>query len=465
MLNGCTRVRAFTTAMLVMAIVAGHALRGSAAEPVLYRIFLRDGAALVSFGEYARVADRVVFTMPIGEGEENLQLVSIADGTVDWERTEQYTHAVRARRYAETQGPEHFARLANRVTEALNDIRLTGDPARQLAMAEEARGNLARWPFDNYGYGADEIVPLLGMLDDVVAEMRGAAGQTVELSLAATTMPAPPVPLLPAPDRRGRLEQAFSAAGYTPDPDQRISLLQAIAVALKQPAASADTWAAAFGRRVDLALAAERRTDRAYVDLMARTLAGATARADRADVPGVEALTRGALAIDDRLGRLRPQLMAGLLASLDQQLERARQLRLARDAWALRREVFASYKRAIAPALEHLRRAQPWLDQIRRQAGPRPDTLARYEQLVVMARHDLERVTPPPELAAAHGLYGSAFHFARRAAAARRNAVSSNDVSLSRDASAAAAGALMLLERANEELDRLTADGPGRPPG
>ena len=458
--------RVLTLAILITAMIAGHraALHAMAPEPVLYRIFLRDGAALVSFGEYARVADRVVFTMPIGEGDANLQLVSIADTTVDWERTEQYTHAVRAKHYAETQGPNDFARLANRVTEALNDIRLTRDPARQLAMAAEARANLARWPFDNYGYGAEEIGPLVEMLDDVVAEMRTAAGQPVELSLAATTMPAPPVPLLPAPDRRGRLEQAFSAASHAPDAHERVSLLQAIAAALAQSSPPNDAWAAAFGRRVNLALAADRQTDRAYADLTERTLSGASARAERADPTGVEALMRSALAADDRLGRQRPHQMAALLASLDLQLERARQLRLAQDALAARRATFASYKREIAPSLDQLRRALPWLDQIRRQAGPRANTLARHEQRVVMARHDLERVTPPPELAAAHSLYGSAFHLARRAAAARRNAVSSNDTSLSRDASSAAAGARMLLERADEELARLTADGPGRRP-
>lgn len=462
MLKGLLRSRTLAAATLAAAIVAGDVAGARAAEPVLYRIFLRDGAALVSFGEYARIADRVVFTMPIGEGDANLQLVSIADGTVDWDRTEQYTHAVRAKHYAETQGPEDFARLANRVTEALNDIRLTDDPTRQLAMAEEARGNLARWPFENYGYGADEIVPLLTMLDDVVVGLRSAAGQAVELSLAATTMPAPPVPLLPPPDVRGRIEQAFSAATYAPEPHERVSLLQAIAAALKEPSGRGEVWAAALDRRVSVELQAELRIDRAYADLIDRTLAGATARAGRADVTGVEALTRSALAADDRLGRKRPQRMAALLASLDLRLEQARQLRLALDAWELRRGLFASYKREVRSAIQALRKSKSWLDEIRRQAGPRPNTLDRHAQRTVMGRHELEAVTPPPELAAAHSLYASAFHLARRAAASWRDAVSSNDMSLARDASSAAAGALMLLERADQELDRLTADPPVR---
>ena len=32
----------------------------------LFRVFLNDGTAVVSYGEYARVGDRLVFSMPIG---------------------------------------------------------------------------------------------------------------------------------------------------------------------------------------------------------------------------------------------------------------------------------------------------------------------------------------------------------------------------------------------------------------
>ena len=32
----------------------------------LFRVFLNDGTAIVSYGEYARVGDRLVFSMPIG---------------------------------------------------------------------------------------------------------------------------------------------------------------------------------------------------------------------------------------------------------------------------------------------------------------------------------------------------------------------------------------------------------------
>ena len=40
--------------------------RRGAADATLFRLFLTDGTSLVSFGEYARVADRVIFSMPVG---------------------------------------------------------------------------------------------------------------------------------------------------------------------------------------------------------------------------------------------------------------------------------------------------------------------------------------------------------------------------------------------------------------
>ena len=42
------------------------------------RIFLRDGTTLASYGEYARVNGRVVFSLPLGQvnGQPRLQLVT-----------------------------------------------------------------------------------------------------------------------------------------------------------------------------------------------------------------------------------------------------------------------------------------------------------------------------------------------------------------------------------------------------
>ena len=449
-----SRVTSAAVALVLALVCASPA---TAAESVLYRLFLIDGTTLVSYGEFSRVSDRVVFSIPVGQVEESpdLQLVSIPETSIDWERTDQYSNAVRAQRYGETRGDEDFALLGNRVTEALNLIALTRDPARRLAMAQEARGNLARWPSQNFGYRAAEVAQLTGMLDEVISELRVAAGQTsFDVSLVATTGPSL-VELLPAPDFRGTLEQAFAASAVTPEPAERVSLLRAVTSALREPAKRGG-WEAALHARAAADLATELRIDQSYRDLSAASIATATARAARGDVTGVQGLLQNVLKADDRLGRRRPQESAALLAFLDLQLNEARRVRLARDAWVVRAEAFTAYRSGIAPAIGELRRSTRSLENIRELAGPPPGLLPRLEQRLVMAKQQLAAVSPPAELDAAHGLFGAAFQMARRAVATRRNAVSSKDMKLAWDAASAAAGALMLLDRAAQELDRLT---------
>jgi hypothetical protein len=149
--------------------------------------------------------------------------------------------------------------------------------------------------------------------------------------------------------------------------------------------------------------------------------------------------------------------MTGLLAFLDAKLDEARRVRLARDAWALRAPLFADYRRNIAPAVDYLRRSKSWLEDVRDLAGPPPLAISQLEQRAVMGRQALSRVTAPPELEPVQSLLTAAFQMARRAATARRGAISSNDMTLAWEASSAASGALMMLDRAYQELDRLTA--------
>ena len=159
---------------------------------------------------------------------------------------------------------------------------------------------------------------------------------------------------------------------------------------------------------------------------------------------------------EQRRGFLRPsptQAIVGLQDGLDE----ARRLRLAHDAWIVRRGMFASYRTTMAPALLEMRRVSRSLESIRQLAGPEPGLLPRLEQRLTLLRQQLAAITPPVELQAAHELFAAAFQMARRAASGRRNAILSGDMKLAWDASSAAAGALMLLDRARTELDRLTA--------
>ena len=346
-----------------------------AAEALLYRIFLQDGSTLVSYGDFARVADRVVFSIPIGglDGPApKLHLVSISESAVDWDRTDRYAQATRARQYAATQGEADFDALSTDVARALHDVAVTKDPARRLALATDASRMLSAWPATHHGYRASDVAQLSALLDEAVGDLRVAAGlPRLDLTLVATASPLPPdVPELPPPTLRESIEQAFTVASVAPDPAERVALLESIVSGLERPddetAGKADStsWAATLHARASAALTLELKTDKSYRDLVARTINAADVRARRADVSGIEKLVKAVLKADDRLGRRRPQMTASLLATLDGRLDSARRLRLARDAWAIRRDGLVSYQRKIRPAIDRLRRSSSGLEQI-----------------------------------------------------------------------------------------------------
>lgn len=445
--------------LLAVALLAPAAAAQTPADAVFYRIFLRDGTTVVSYGDFARVAGRVVFSIPISiaTNPPTLELVSLAESSVDWTRTDEYAEAARARHYADTRGEQEFAALSNEVARALNDVALTEDPQRRLALADRARRVLADWPSRNYGYRANDVAQLSALLDEVVSELRVAAGLSrFDVSLVANTTPPPSVPLMAPPTLRESIAGAFTAARLTPDAGERVSLLKAIESALAS-AATDETWAAALRARASADLAIETKTDRDYADLASRVLATARQRLERADVKGIESLVRQVLKADDRLGRKRPQTTAALLATLDARIDSARRLRLARDAWALRIDGVRKYQKKIRSPMGALLDARPWLEQIRQLAGPEPATLPDYEQRTASASRELALVKPPAGLDAVHGMLTSAFQMAVRAAQARAKAAHANDMTVAWEASSAAAGALLLMDHARDEMQRMTA--------
>ena len=449
---------------LLLALTAGAIGLRAAAPALLFRIFLTDGGTLVSYGEFARVGDRVVFSVPVGDlaAEPRLQVLTIAQSLVDWERTDAYAEAVRAKHYAETRGEQDFALLTGQVTAALNDIALTADAKRRLEMAEEARRNLAAWPAANHGYKARDVANLVSIVDDVIAELRVEAGLgKFDLSLVATTLPLPPVQLLPPPDVRDSFEIAYRSALLAADPAERTALLRTLSESIAYAPRSA-AWAAPLRRQIDAALATEVRADNEYRLLSTSTLRRAAGLAGRADVEGLQGLIARALGADRAMGRKRPGEMAALLAALDLRLDEARRLRLARDAWALRLEAIKEYRAQVSSPINRLAGFRKWLESIRNLSGPEPKFLRPLAERARLAHLELMAATPPAEAQAAHGLLSAALHMTRQAAELRTNAVSSNDIKLAWDASAAAAGAMTLGERAIEELQRLLASQPTR---
>lgn len=431
------------------------------APSTLFRVFLTDGRVLTSYGEWARLDDRVVFSMPTRRGDPaaELHLVSIQADQVDWPRTDRYALALRARTYAATRGEADFARLGDEVARTLNEVATLADPSDRLARAERARKTLTDWPGARYGYRAAEVREFLGMLDEVIAGLRAATTQGgINVELVAPPPVLPDEPLLPEPTEAEMAEQLLTAAQLAATPAERTSLLQTLLGLLDRAAdLLPEAWASLIRSDATIALAEERRVDTAYAELRRSTLATAARSAVRADVRALERLGQAVRAADARLGAKRPGEVTALLSTVGAELEAARAFRLARDQWELRAPGLRRYRRAVTSSLRAISRHEPALEDVRAQAGPPASKLA---SILDRWRRDglrLDRITPPDELAPVHALLRSAWSMAEQAFRLRLSAASANDLSRAAQASSAAAGALMLLARARADLDAALA--------
>lgn len=439
--------------------VQGASQDGSAApdSAPLFRVFLTDGTSLVSYGELARLDDQVVFSMPTSASAAapQLQLINIPSDRVDWPRTVSYAESVRATRYLATRAQADYDLLTTDIAQVLNDVGQTDDPVRRLAIVEQARKRLADWPSAHYNFKRDEIQQMLGTLDEAIADLKAAAGaNTFDLTfVAAATAPEPSEPILPAPGLKETIEQTLRAAQLTASPAERLSLLTVAANAIDADAASLPAeWAVATRAAVAAQIERETETDRKYQALSARMLRLAAQRAAAADVRGVQRVFASIRANDERLGGLRPDAVASMTAAVEAQLDEARRLRLARDSWALRAPDLRAYRDKVALSLTRLQRMVPLLEDIKALAGSGPSALGSLLRWAGQIRQSLTSIVPPSELSEAHNLLVSAVQLADSAAKIRREAAINGNMARAWDASSAAAGALMLAERARTEL-------------
>lgn len=422
----------------------------------LYRVFLSDGSALSSFGEWARVGDQVVFSMPLSPSADagELHLVSLPVQRVDIERTQRYAEAVRATHYAATRGEADFAQLSSAVAQTLNQVALTPDSKQRLATAEQARRTIAAWPGAHHGYRAAEVREILGVLDDVISGLRAQAGLPgFSIALTANTVAPPSEPLIAEPSQTDIVQGLMTAASIVESPAEKISLLQTVVALIDRAASFLPTALASAWRSSALGtIAEEQRTDAAYAQLRNATLVDASRYADRADVRNLELLRLRVRAQDLKLGGRRPADIAGVIAALDAHLETAHRLRLAQDQWLLGESRLRDYRRAIAPYVQALAAKQPSFDDIKLLAGPSPHRLLPLLRELDRHARFIALIEPPPQLVAVHAAFRSAYSLAQNAVQLRQDAVSHADMDLARRASSAAAGALLLLERARADL-------------
>src|SRR5262245_38832578 len=197
------------TALLLAAVPSAvHAAGGA----TLFRLFLRDGTSVVSFGEFARLEDEVVFSMPVGgpADEPRVQVVSLPSSEIDWTRTDRYAASVRYQQYADTRGEEDFQLLSSDIARVLNEIALSNDKEHALSSAEQARRTLASWPAAHYGYRQRDVREVVSLLDEAISDLKASSGlNDFSLSLVATPEETGSEPLLPAPTLREEIDQTF----------------------------------------------------------------------------------------------------------------------------------------------------------------------------------------------------------------------------------------------------------------
>ena len=146
------------------------------------------------------------------------------------------------------------------------------------------------------------------------------------------------------------------------------------------------------------------------------------------------------------------------MTAVQAKLDQTRQLRLARDRWAMRVVEFERYRIAITEPIDLFAlfaRITPALEDIRSLAGSTPAALAATDRAIVQIVKRASLIVPPEEFTAAHALIVSAAQLASNAAVIRRQAALSGDIARAWDASSAAAGALMLSARARSEIQSL----------
>jgi hypothetical protein len=428
-------------------------------DATLFRVFLKDGSTLTSYGEFAQVGDRVIFSMPTSaSANPPLHLVNIGADRVDWDRTNRYAASARSTHYLDTQAENDYAALSNQIAETLNDVALTTDPAKRLAIVERARKALAEWPPAHFNYRAAEVRQMLTMLDDAIADLRASAGgDRFALNLSAfAELPPIPEPLLPPLTPQQAIEQTLLAARVSDSSADRTSLLTAALGSLDHDGASLPAeWVAATRMATKAQLDAEVATDHTYQSLTTRMLGLAHQRAKAADVRGLERLLEQVHERDAALGLRRPDAIAALVTSVERELDAARQLRLARDRWALRAAEFEKYRTEISTPIGLFTRLTQPLEDIKAMSGSTAASLSIIHRLVAEIVTRATAIAPPGELKATHALLISAAHLADSAARIRLDATLAGDMARAWDASSAAAGALMLESRARADLQTL----------
>jgi hypothetical protein len=258
------------------------------------------------------------------------------------------------------------------------------------------------------------------------------------------------------PAARQQLDQLLVVLSLTTVVRDRQALMQSALTLLDTSRGAIEPSTVAVIRRwLAAQLQQETAIDLRYAGMTRDLLANASRAATAARVADVERVLHRLPQEDARLGGRRPEVVQALRTAVQGQLDRARRLRLLLDQWTVRKSLYRDYQKSVGSDIVQLVKAQAALEAIRRLDGPQPDSLQSLRSRLSGGAVRLERLRIPDYLRSTHDLLVSAWRFAESAANARTLAVSSGNIATAWEASSAAAGSLMMLARAQQEIRAL----------
>ena len=297
---------------------------------------------------------------------------------------------------------------------------------------------------------------IVAVVDEAISGLSATAGiRSFDMTLVAMAPPVEILELAIIPSPREQVDQIFRVANLTERAADRLALLQSAIVLLDEDAGAwiSTIHAAALRLIAEREIREEIEIDARYSQMARRLITEASRAAARMRIGAVERILKRIPREDTRLGGRRPEVVQALRTSVQAELRAARQLRLLRDRWTLRRSLYREYHRS--SQLLQLVKAQPALEAIRSLEGPPPSTLVALRRRLRGGAERLDRLDVAEKLRPIHGMLIGAWRFAEQAVDTRYDAAQSAHVPTAWEASSAAAGALILISRVQHEIREL----------
>ncbi len=440
-------LRSTVWAMLIVVIGATTA-RGQTTPPGspaldVFRIFLRDGRVLSSYGEFAQVDTDLVFVVAQGQkgGVQTHDLITVPVAVVNMERTTAYASALRMSEYAALRGEREYQALIADITRAIAALEASDDKDRRLGIAIVARRRLLAWPADHFGYRAAELRQIVSIIDDVILDLQAATGTSqFSIDLVASVASAPPVPLMTAPTPAETVAMALIAAFATDVGVEKLALLRS-ANRVAESLADADA-----GLRSEVArrLNEETGLDAAYRALLREALTRADAAVRQGRPMVIRRLILDVESGDATLGHRRPRDVAATLRTLWSESGLAVDQQLAFERWALVKGQLRAYEARVRSAHRAWTRHASTLSAMKGGEPASPGKLDAAARSFGELDRVLVSLRPPDELVEANGIFRSAVQLVQHGLLLGQRLAVAPNAELSRNASSAIAGADLL---------------------